>query len=137
MSERAALFVVLVALGLANPGCTSPARFPAPKVRLEGDLLFATPYVGRMTTKVHRKWEHLLRAGKIQPPAGGSVEVTFALDASGVVSRIVRVEEHSTELAMRACVGAITDSAPFSPWTDEMKMAFGHEKVLTFTFNFE
>ena len=36
-----------------------------------------------------------------------------------------------------ACVSAITDRAPYGPWTDDMKAMLGSQQEMTFTFYYQ
>jgi hypothetical protein len=94
-------------------------------------------YVEGVTRKVQRRWEKALANARNYPAIGSSVVVTFVMNSSGAVTRIVSVESAAGESAINPCVGAITESAPYGPWTDAMKTALGQEQQLTFTFYYQ
>jgi hypothetical protein len=83
------------------------------------------------------QWENILISGKIYPPSGSTVTVTFVLDSEGRIARIVNVENKSSDQASHACVSAITDRAPYGPWTDDMIAMLGKEQEMTFTFYYQ
>lgn len=94
-------------------------------------------YLQRMIDTVQVQWERILIESKTYPPSGSTVSVRFILDDAGRIARIVEVENHSTDLASRACVSAITDRAPYGPWTDDMKAVLGAQQEMTFTFYYQ
>jgi hypothetical protein len=94
-------------------------------------------YLQRMIETVQVQWERILIEGKTYPPSGSTVSVKFILDDEGKIARIVEVENHSTDLASRACVSGITDRAPYGPWTEDMKAVLGSQQEMTFTFYYQ
>jgi len=94
-------------------------------------------YLQRLIDTVQVQWENILISGKIYPPSGSTVTVTFVLDSQGNIARIVNVENKSSEQASHACVSAITDRAPYGPWTDDMIAMLGKEQEMTFTFYYQ
>jgi len=42
----------------------------------------------------------------------------------------------STEVAVRACLNAITDRSPFGVWSDAMKAALGSQQEVTFSSHY-
>jgi hypothetical protein len=65
---------------------------------------------------------------------GSLVKVTFKIDATGMISQVVRVEGSGGELAQRLCVSAITERAPYGDWPEDMIAVLGKEQEITFTF---
>lgn len=94
-------------------------------------------YFSRMIESVQVQWELLLPASKAYPAAGSKVTVTFIMDSSGEIARIVSVESTAGDIPARACVSAITKPAPFGAWTSEMKAVLGAEQQMTFTFFYQ
>lgn len=94
-------------------------------------------YLQRLIDTVQVQWENILISGKIYPPSGSTVTVTFVLDSQGNIARIVNVENKSSDQASHACVSAITDRAPYGPWTDDMIAMLGKEQEMTFTFYYQ
>ena len=94
-------------------------------------------YLQRLIDTVQIQWENILISGKSYPPPGSTVTVTFILDSEGKISRIVNVENKSTDQASHACVSAITDRAPYGLWTDDMIAMLGKQQEMTFTFYYQ
>lgn len=94
-------------------------------------------YLQRLIDTVQIQWENILISGKVYPPAGSTVTVTFILDSEGRIARIVNVENKSSDQAAHACASAITDRAPYGPWTDDMKAMLGEQQEMTFTFYYQ
>jgi hypothetical protein len=63
--------------------------------------------------------------------------IKFTLDQHGKVAEILDVQNNSSELGKQSCVSAITMSAPFGEWTEEMIAALGSSQDLTFRFYFQ
>ncbi|PTX94351.1 hypothetical protein [Opitutus sp. ER46] len=94
-------------------------------------------YLQRLVEAVQISWDDLLSAGKTYPPPGTYVVVRFALNSKGGISRIVEVDNHSSDLGSRACVSAITNRAPYGEWTEDMIAVLGEESELVFTFYYQ
>ena len=94
-------------------------------------------YLQRLIDTVQIQWENILLSGKIYPPSGSTVTVTFIIDSEGKIARIVNVDNKSTEQAAHACASAITDRAPYGPWTDDMIAMLGKQQEMTFTFYYQ
>ena len=95
------------------------------------------PYLQRLIGTVRLRWENILISGKIYPPAGSTVTVTFVLDAAGKIARMVNVDNKSSEPASAACLSAITDCAPYDPWTEGMIALLGKEQEITLIFYYQ
>jgi hypothetical protein len=63
--------------------------------------------------------------------------VKFIINSDGKITRIVNVENHSSEQAARACASAITDRSPYGVWTDDMKAMLGENQEMTFSFHYQ
>jgi hypothetical protein len=94
-------------------------------------------YLQRLIDTVQVQWENILISGRIYPPGGSTVTVTFILDSEGKIARIVNVENKSSEQAAHACASAITDRAPYGAWTDDMIAMLGKQQEMTFTFYYQ
>ena len=94
-------------------------------------------YLQRLIEAVQFQWERLLVEGKTYPPGGTTVSVKFILDSEGRIKRIVDVDNHSSDQGRNACISAITDRAPYGPWTDDMRAVLGEQQELTFTFYYQ
>jgi len=94
-------------------------------------------YLQRLIDAVQGQWERLIRRSSFYPTSGSTVRVVFKLDATGVISEVVRVDGTGAELARRLCVSAITERAPYGDWTDDMIAVLGREQEITFTFFYQ
>lgn len=94
-------------------------------------------YLQRMIDAVQFQWERLVLQLTANPIQGSSVRVKFVMNDEGKIARIVGVESTASETASRACLSAITDRAPYGPWTDDMKTVLGKEQEMTFTFFYQ
>jgi len=94
-------------------------------------------YLQRQMDSVQVQWERSLIESRSNPPSGSTVAVRFVLDSDGKIARIVSVDNQSNEQAGRICVIAITDRAPYGPWTDDMKAVLGAQQELTFRFFYQ
>ncbi len=94
-------------------------------------------YLQRMIDTVQVQWERIIVQWNANPSGGSAVTVKFVLDAEGKIAQIVGVESTANETSSRACVSAITDRAPYGPWTDDMKAVLGERQEMTFTFYYQ
>ncbi len=94
-------------------------------------------YLQRMIDTVQIQWERLILQQSANPAQGSTVTVKFVMNSEGKITRIAGVESTAKEPATRACVSAITDRAPYGPWTDAMKTVLGAEQEMTFTFYYQ
>lgn len=106
----------------------------AGNVAVDGRWSTYSPYLQRLIETVQLQWERILTESRISPSVGSKVTVKFVLNDEGKISRIVSVESTSSEAARHACVNAITDRAPYGPWTDDMKAVLGTQQEMTFMF---
>lgn len=94
-------------------------------------------YLQRLIDAVQVQWERLILRSAFYPTAGSVVKVTFKIDATGMISQVVRVEGSGGELAQRLCVSAITERAPYGDWPEDMIAVLGKEQEITFTFFYQ
>jgi len=94
-------------------------------------------YLQRLIETVQIEWDSILEQSKSYPGSGTYVAVKFILDSEGKITRIVDVDNHSTEQGSRACVSAITNRSPYGPWTEDMKQMLGEQQEMTFTFYYQ
>lgn len=94
-------------------------------------------YLQRMIDTVQIQWERILIEWKANPSSGSAVTVKFVMDAEGKIAQIIGVETTANDTASRACVSAITDRAPYGPWTDDMRAVLGDRQEMTFTFYYQ
>jgi hypothetical protein len=94
-------------------------------------------YLQRMIDTIQIQWERILVQSQVYPPSGSTVTVKFVLDAEGRISRIVDVNNQSSDAAAAACVSGITDRAPYGTWTEDMRAVLGDEQEMTFAFYYQ
>ncbi|MBL9199410.1 MAG: hypothetical protein JNL39_02840, partial [Opitutaceae bacterium] len=96
-------------------------------------------YLQRMIDTVQIQWERLILSMNAMPAVGSTVSVKFIMNDEGKITKIAAIEQSATagETAVRACIGGITDRAPYGPWTDDMKAVLGSQQEMTFTFHYQ
>jgi hypothetical protein len=94
-------------------------------------------YLQRMIDTVQIQWERLIISMSAMPAGGSTVTVKFVMNDHGQITNIINVDSTSSETGSRACVSAITDRAPYGPWTDDMKAVLGSQQEMTFTFYYQ
>jgi len=94
-------------------------------------------YLHKMMEAIQAQWERILIDSHTEPPSGTSVTVRFTLDSKGKITEILQVESTSTEQGKQSCVSAITLTAPYGDWTDDMIAVLGNSQDLTFVFYYE
>jgi hypothetical protein len=94
-------------------------------------------YLHKMIEAIQIQWDRILIDSRTEPPSGSSVTVKFTLDSSGKVTEILNVESTSSEQGKQSCVTAITLTAPYGEWTDDMKAVLGDSQDLTFVFYYQ
>lgn len=94
-------------------------------------------YLQRMIDTVQIQWERLILQQSANPTVGSTVTVKFVMNDEGRIAQIINVDTTANETASRACVSAITDRAPYGPWTDDMKAMLGAQQEMTFTFYYQ
>jgi hypothetical protein len=94
-------------------------------------------YLQRMIDTVQIQWERLILSMSAMPAGGSTVTVKFIMGDEGQITNIVNVDSTASETGSRACVSAITDRAPYGPWTEDMKAVLGSQQEMTFTFYYQ
>lgn len=94
-------------------------------------------YLQRLIDTVQMEFDRLTGAAAVYPPQGSYVVVKFALKSDGSVARIIDVENHTSTLGSQIAVSAITNRAPFGPWTETMKTVLNEEEELVFSFHYQ
>jgi hypothetical protein len=59
------------------------------------------------------------------------------MDLHGKITEILDVESTSSEQGKQSCVSAITLTAPYGDWTDDMIAVLGNSQELTFRFYYQ
>jgi len=94
-------------------------------------------YLHKMMEAIQIQWERILIDTRTEPPSGSFVTVKFTLDKNGKITEILNVESTSSEPGKASCVSAITNTAPYGDWTDDMIAVLGTSQQLTFRFYYE
>jgi hypothetical protein len=94
-------------------------------------------YLQRMIDTVQIQWERIIIEQRANAVGGSQVSVKFVMDSEGKIAKIVKVDSTANETASRACISAITDRAPYGPWTDDMRAVLGEQQEMTFTFYYQ
>jgi hypothetical protein len=92
------------------------------------------PYLRRMLSAIQSRWDRVLIESKSTPPSGTFVAVKFTMDSKGHIGRILDVGNTSSEPGEKCCITAITTTAPFGDWTDDMIVALGTSQEMTVRF---
>jgi hypothetical protein len=90
-----------------------------------------------MIDTVQIQWERLILQQTAMPARGSTVTVKFIMNDEGRIIRIVNLDSTASETGSRACVSAITDRAPYGPWSEDMKAVLGTQQEMTFTFYYQ
>lgn len=94
-------------------------------------------YLRRMLAEVQGQWDRILADSGVHPPSRSSVNVKFAMDSTGRVVEILDVASSSSDQGKQCCVSAITLTAPYGEWTDDMKTVLGKSQDITFQFIYQ
>jgi hypothetical protein len=94
-------------------------------------------YLHKMLEAIQLQWERILIESQTEPPAGSYVTVKFTMDTKGRITEIIDVENTSSEQGKQSCLSAITLTAPYGDWTDDMIAVLGNSQELTFRFYYE
>jgi len=94
-------------------------------------------YLQRLIEAVQIEWDRILNSGGSYPPSG-TVSIKFTLDSKGRISAILDHQTTGTDTrGTTACMGAITNRAPYGAWTPEMIAVLGNSQDMTFTFYYQ
>jgi hypothetical protein len=94
-------------------------------------------YLQRMIDIVQIQWERIIIQMSAMPARGSTVTVKFIMNDEGKITDIKNVDTTANPTGSNACVSAITDRAPYGPWTDDMKAVLGTRQEMTFTFYYQ
>jgi hypothetical protein len=94
-------------------------------------------YLHKMMEAIQMQWDRILIDSRSQPPSGSYVTVKFTMDSHGKITEILDVESTSSEQGKQSCISAITLTAPYGEWTDDMIAILGNSQELTFRFYYE
>jgi hypothetical protein len=94
-------------------------------------------YLHKMMEAIQIQWDRILIDSHTEPPSGSYVTVKFTMNSKGEVTEILDVENTSSEQGKQSCLSAITLTAPYGNWTDDMIAILGNSQELTFRFYYE
>ncbi|HEY4989413.1 MAG TPA: hypothetical protein VII09_06375 [Opitutaceae bacterium] len=94
-------------------------------------------YLHKMMEAIQVQWDRLLMDSRTEPPSGTTVTVKFTMDSKGKITEILDVENTSSEQGKQSCITAITMTAPYGDWTDDMIAVLGNSQELTFQFYYQ
>ena len=94
-------------------------------------------YLHKMMEAIQIQWDRILLDSRTEPPSGTYVTVKFTMDSKGRITEILDVESTSSEQGKQSCISAITMTAPYGDWTDDMIAVLGNSQELTFRFYYE
>jgi hypothetical protein len=91
-------------------------------------------YIHKMVNTVKSQWSRILIDSNASPPSGTFVAVKFSMDSKGHISKILDVGSSSSGPGEQICLTAVTLTAPFGEWTNEMVSALGTSQEVTIRF---
>lgn len=94
-------------------------------------------YLHKMIEAIQVQWDRILIESRTEPPSGTTVTVKFTMDSKGRITEILDVENNSSEQGKQSCISAITITAPYGDWTDDMIAVLGNSQELTFKFDYQ
>ena len=115
---------------LLSSGCASKKLFSQDK--MEGPF---KDYDTACRDSIMHQWSNLERSK--WPHRYGKIVLQFHFNYDGSVSDIKVLEDSVDAGQVVICQKAISSSAPFPPWPQDMKRMIGaNYRVMTFTFNY-
>jgi hypothetical protein len=94
-------------------------------------------YLHKMMEAIQIQWDRILIDSRTEPPSGSYVTIKFTMDLHGKITEIIDVESTSSEQGKQSCLTAITMTAPYGDWSDDMIAVLGTSQQLTFRFYYE
>jgi hypothetical protein len=94
-------------------------------------------YLHKMMEAIQIQWDRILLDSRTEPPSGSYVTVKFTMDLHGKITEIVDVESTSSEQGKQSCLSAVTLTAPYGDWSDDMIAMLGTSQELTFRFYYQ
>jgi hypothetical protein len=94
-------------------------------------------YLHKMIEAIQIQWDRILTESRTEPPSNTMVTVKFTMDSKGKITEILNVESTSSEQGKQSCLTAITMTAPYGDWTDDMIAVLGTSQELTFQFYYQ
>jgi hypothetical protein len=92
-------------------------------------------YDARFVEAVQQRWDDLLDSQQFARDRTGEVTLQFHLNYDGSVTDMKILNNSVGDLLAYVCEKAVSDPAPFAPWTSEMREMIGKDyREITFTF---
>jgi len=79
----------------------------------------------------------IIEESATEPPSGTYVTVKFTIDSKGRITEIIDVATSSSEQGKESCISAITLTAPYGDWTDDMIAILGNSQEMAIKFYYE
>jgi hypothetical protein len=122
-------------------------RLPGPQMKQEGGTrrqslvpsldVRSTPfgvYDAKFIAAVSQRWYDLLDSRQFAMDRSGKVTLRFHLNYDGSIADMKVLENTVGDVLGYVCQKAVTDPAPFAPWTSEMRFELGDYCDVLFTF---
>ena len=94
-------------------------------------------YLHKMLEAIQYQWDRILIESQTSPPPGSMVTVKFTIDSKGKITDIGVLESTSSEQGKQSCPAAITLSAPYGDWSEDMIKVLGNSQDITINFYYE
>ncbi len=125
IAAKFSTFIVILVLVVA--ACNNPQpevrlnKIPRSILQIEGGKSEFGFYYRRMAERIDRKWRQLLYDMESFPEFVEDISIRFFIDEKGRVD-LLEVERFGiSEALVGIAIESIEGSAPFQPWTKEMK----------------
>jgi len=120
---------------------TPPVTKPAPRMSITAPVSNASPlilYDRALIEKIRNHW-HLVMDGTYLPnQVKAKVTLTFRLHADGQISELMVTENTGNAIQAALSQKAIEQSAPFPPWSAEVRKEVGKDhRETSFTFHYQ
>ena len=94
-------------------------------------------YLHKMLEAIQYQWDRILIESPTSPPPGSMVTVKFTIDSKGKITDIGVLESTSSEQGKQSCPSAVTMSAPYGDWSEDMIKVLGNSQDITINFYYE
>ncbi len=94
-------------------------------------------YLHKMLEAIQIQWDRILIESSTYPPSGSTVTVKFTLDYKGRVTEIIDVQNSSSQQGKSSCLSAVTLTAPYGDWTEDMIAVLGKSQDITIQFYYQ
>jgi hypothetical protein len=94
-------------------------------------------YIHKMLEAIQIQWDKIIEESATEPPSGTYVTVKFTIDSKGRITEIIDVATSSSEQGKESCISAITLTAPYGDWTDDMIAILGNSQEMAIKFYYE